>query len=367
VVTAALAVTSAIFGAQWDIAWHRSIGRDTFWSPPHMAIYACGVLGALTAIVLTFRTTFAAKAPLRDTSVRVWGFRAPLGAFLMAWGGVAMLTSAPFDDWWHNAYGIDVKIISPPHAVLAAGIGTVGVGSLLLVLGCMNRAEGELRARLERVFLYMGGMLLGFAMVFLMERTDRTEMHTAMFYRDVALAAPLILTGIGRASGHKYGATVVAVVYSIFNLALLWIFPLVPATPKLGPVYYPVTHLVPPPFPLLLIVPALGMDLLARRAQGWSHWKHALACGLVFVGLFLAVQWPFAELLMHPWSRNRIFGTIYFDYNTRPSWAGFQHRFWHPRIGMAEQALTWLSAVVVSILGARLGLGWASWMKRVKR
>ena len=30
-----------------------------------------------------------------------------------------MLTSAPFDNWWHDAYGLDVKIISPPHMFLA--------------------------------------------------------------------------------------------------------------------------------------------------------------------------------------------------------------------------------------------------------
>ena len=36
-----LAVTSAIVGVQWDISWHRSIGRDTFWTPAHMAIYLC--------------------------------------------------------------------------------------------------------------------------------------------------------------------------------------------------------------------------------------------------------------------------------------------------------------------------------------
>ena len=28
----ALAVTSAFIGGQWDVAWHRSIGRDTFWT-----------------------------------------------------------------------------------------------------------------------------------------------------------------------------------------------------------------------------------------------------------------------------------------------------------------------------------------------
>ena len=38
------AVTSAMIGGHWDISWHMSIGRDTFWTPAHMAIYACGVL-----------------------------------------------------------------------------------------------------------------------------------------------------------------------------------------------------------------------------------------------------------------------------------------------------------------------------------
>ena len=31
-------VTSAMIGVHWDISWHRSIGRDTFWTPAHLAI-----------------------------------------------------------------------------------------------------------------------------------------------------------------------------------------------------------------------------------------------------------------------------------------------------------------------------------------
>ncbi|MBV9157528.1 MAG: hypothetical protein JO097_14790, partial [Acidobacteriaceae bacterium] len=38
---ATLAATSLMIGAHWDISWHSSIGRDTFWTPAHMAIYAC--------------------------------------------------------------------------------------------------------------------------------------------------------------------------------------------------------------------------------------------------------------------------------------------------------------------------------------
>src|SRR5262245_48017702 len=87
----ALAVTSAYLGGYWDIAWHRSIGRDTFWSPPHMAIYACGVLAGLSSAYLILTTTFDRDAPLRNVSVGIWGLKGPLGAFVLAWGGAAMI------------------------------------------------------------------------------------------------------------------------------------------------------------------------------------------------------------------------------------------------------------------------------------
>src|SRR5437899_195710 len=154
---AVAAVTSAMIGIHWDVSWHRSIGRDTFWTAPHIAIYLCGVLGGLAAAYLIFSTTFGRPdAP----SVKVFGFRGPLGAFIIAWGGVAMLTSAPFDDWWHNAYGLDVKIVSPPHMLLATGFFGIEFGTVLLMLAFKNRASDRTRAALQWLFLYVGGMAL---------------------------------------------------------------------------------------------------------------------------------------------------------------------------------------------------------------
>ena len=64
------AITSASIGGAWDVSWHRSIGRDTFWTPAHMAIYACGVLAAIVCGYLIFATTFgnsaAAQSRLRQ-------------------------------------------------------------------------------------------------------------------------------------------------------------------------------------------------------------------------------------------------------------------------------------------------------------
>src|SRR2546426_10794623 len=79
----ALAVTSAYIGGYWDISWHRSIGRDSFWSAPHLAIYACGVLAGISSAYLIFATTFGGdrrEAALRDVSVRIWGLGGPIGA-----------------------------------------------------------------------------------------------------------------------------------------------------------------------------------------------------------------------------------------------------------------------------------------------
>src|ERR1700758_3858798 len=81
----ALAVTSVTIGAHWDVSWHRSIGRDTFWTPAHLAIYLCGVLAGIAFGYLIFHTTFARPPQLVASSVRVFGLRGPLGAFLAAW------------------------------------------------------------------------------------------------------------------------------------------------------------------------------------------------------------------------------------------------------------------------------------------
>src|SRR5438552_4565707 len=230
-----LAVTSSIVGINWDISWHRSIGRDTFWTPAHVAIYLGGVLAGLCCGYLILSTTFGAAADAREASVRIWGFRAPLGAFICAWGGVAMIASAPFDDWWHRAYGLDVKVLSPPHVVLIAGIIAIDLGALILILGSMNRAEGRLRSRLNWIFLYIAAMILVCLFILVFEYNFRLYMHGARFYRIVSMVVPVVLAGASRASGRRWAATIVMAFYSVFLLLMLWVLPLVPAETKLGP------------------------------------------------------------------------------------------------------------------------------------
>jgi len=216
-------------GVHWDISWHRSIGRDTFWTPAHLAIHLCGVLAGISCGFLILTTTFGQNGALRAASVRIWGFRGPLGAFIAAWGGIAMLTSAPFYNWWHNAYGLDVKILSPPHMVLAAGIAGVLLGALILILGYRNRAAAAESDTYLGLFLYVGGMTMVCFMVLEMEITSRVVMHSAHFYRVVATVAPLILALVARGSRYRWAATTSTAVYTVFVLLMGWILPMFPA------------------------------------------------------------------------------------------------------------------------------------------
>src|SRR5471030_2360039 len=77
----AVAVTSTSVGLYWDISWHMSIGRDTFWTPAHLGIHFGAIVAGISSVILILSTTFGKKKELRATSVKLWGFYGPLGAF----------------------------------------------------------------------------------------------------------------------------------------------------------------------------------------------------------------------------------------------------------------------------------------------
>src|SRR5687768_7802784 len=128
-------------GAIWDISWHSTIGRDSFWTPAHIMIYMGGAVPGMCCGWLVIKTSFFGTAEERAASVGYLGFRGPLGAWVTIWGSLTMIVSAPFDNWWHEAYGLDVEILSPPHSLLALGMYAVAVGAILLALSWQNRAD----------------------------------------------------------------------------------------------------------------------------------------------------------------------------------------------------------------------------------
>jgi hypothetical protein len=357
------ASTSVILGVIWDISWHRSIGRDTFWTPAHLAIYLGGVVAGLTCGWTALQTTFAGSEIDRGTAVRFWGFRAPLGAWVCIWGAFAMLTSAPFDDWWHNAYGLDVKIISPPHMLLAAGIAAIQCGAMLTTLAWQNRAIGD-RRRLGRLYLFGAGLLLLLAATVATEHTQRWDMHQSHFYKVSAGVFLFFLVSTARASVTRWPATTVALVYMGLTLVMLILLPLFPAQPLLGPIYVQIDRFMPTDFPLLLVAPAFTLDLVMQRTRRRvNDWLLALVASVVFLATFLAAQWPFADFLMTSWARNWLFASHRMPYSAGPAFQARWYRLNPPDALSAGLPI----ALAIGYVSARCGLWWGNWMSRVQR
>lgn len=362
-----LAVTSTTVGLYWDISWHIGIGRDTFWTPAHVAIQLGAVITGLSCAYLILHTTFSRPAN-RENAVRIWGLHGPLGAFIAAWGGFCMLTSAPFDNWWHESFGLDVMILSPPHVVLILGIFVMGFGGLVLTTSQLNLSRGDLRERLTRMLLYSGSLLLCLLFMLGLEYIgDQTLMHSAIYYRVLGMAAPVVLAGIGRASGRRWAATTLAAIYASLWLAANWIFPLFPAQAKLGPVFTPITHMIPLGFPVLVLPGAVVLDLVFNRfAVRGDNWK-AVVAGAGFLAATVAANWPFAYFMMSRHARNWIFAMNEFGYDMPPSQ---YHLAWTLRAYEKTRVEFWIGmliALIATIVSARIGLFWGEWMRRIRR
>src|SRR5262249_17302438 len=149
------------------------------------------------------------------------------------------------------------------------------------------------RPALERLFLYVGATAVCESLLVKIEYLSRSDMHNALFYAVVSLGTPMVMIALAVASGRRWGATTVAVIYTAFGLAFLWLLPLFPARPALGPVYREVTHFIPWEFPLLLVVPAFVVDVILQRTIASRAIVRAPIVGLAFLGSLMAVQWPF--------------------------------------------------------------------------
>ncbi len=360
-------VACGTLGGLWDISWHMSIGRDTFWTPAHIAIQMTGVLVGIACGYTILTTTFGQDEARREASVGILGFRGLVGAFIATWGCIAMLTSAPFDNWWHNAYGLDVKIVSPPHTLLSFGSLAIKVGVMAMMASVMNREEGVLRRRLTWLFLFVGATGVGQLGVMLTETTWVVYMHTALCYLSIAMTIPVVMVGAGWGASRKWACTIIASMYTAVLLAFEWILPLFPAEPKLGPVYQHVTHMVPLRFPLLLIVPAIVVDLILRKTEDRPAWFRAAFAGPAFVLSLMAVQWPFANFLLSPAARNAIFGSGYFAYFDPANFVYDPYQFRPVEKSAGAFLVVMVIALAASVLTTRLGLAWGEWMRRVRR
>ena len=371
-----------VVGLLWDIMWHISIGRDGLFAPPHVVIYVGAIVSGLFSTYQILRLTLVKNHPERVNAVPFWGvFYGPLGAMFSVWGALAMLTSAPFDDWWHNTYGLDVQILTPPHTILIIGIMTVQFGAMVGVLALQNKYRDLSEqnqptvTRLKWLFAIGAGLLLTMLFGLASESLGPHESHQSGYYATAAIIFPFFLFAVGRASLLRWPITTIAAIHMLVLVAPSWILQNFPATPRLGPVLNPITHYQPFHFPLLLIIPALVVDWLMHRfdtpkeeGRKVNDWLLAGLLALAFMVVFLAVQWPFGEFLqVSPLARNGFFLSYSWGYDSPPDWK-YRYAFapWYIQTA-ADFWIGFGKALIYATISARVGLLWGNWMKRVVR
>lgn len=372
-----LSALFTIVGILWDIAWHRSIGRDKFLTPPHDLIYLGAIFGGLFSGIQVLWNSYRPTPETKASLIRVWGiFYSSLGSLFCIWGAIAMLTSAPFDNWWHNAYGLDVRILSPPHTLLGLGMKFLTFGAIVSITKYINllyeHGVDDLKSSrrlkiLQILFIICASCLFCMWNTLCSSFLETRNMRGAFFYIIASVLALLFLPVLSRASRMKWGMTLITLGSFFIAGFMNWFLQLFPAEPKLGPILTHTTYFQPANFPVLFFIPAIAMDICIRRYKG-NAWALSLLMSFVFLVILLAVQYPFSGFLLEsPGARNWFFGGNSWYYALAPDWP-YRYSF-RPSDVQSWQAMA-KGLTIALLLGTacgRLSLRWGRWMQSIQR
>ena len=168
-----VAGSAGLFATFWDDAWHTDLGRDQATIPPHLLLYASmATIGAVVA-------AWGLSALRRDWSPAAVWRQPPL--LLAAAGGAVTLAALPIDAAWHNAFGRDAVLWSPPHMLAV-------FGSLALLVGFLDAARPDVP---PWILTGLGALLLGSAAVPVLEFETDVPQFSEILDRPVLLAAAL--------------------------------------------------------------------------------------------------------------------------------------------------------------------------------
>jgi hypothetical protein len=284
---------------------------------------------------------------------------------------VAFCAGVLFDRWWQSSYGLSAGIWHPPQILKTVSFFAIVVGIWLLWLAWQNGSQETDSAVGKVAFASSGGTVLALISVVTLVSIYPNRQHSASFYKLACMAYPLVLAMLTVGGRSRWSATAASMFYTLIVCLMIWVLPLFAAKPQVPPIYNHMDHLMPPPFPLLLIVPALAFDTLAlkfhRAGQVDRRWLQALAGGIAFFIIFTATQWTFAQFLLSDLADNRFFagGGRHWPFFLKID-STVRDLFWEsPRdeLNVVNSLICAGFAVTSSAVGAVIG----SWMKRVQR
>jgi len=194
---------AALAGGFWDDSWHTERGRDTFFVAPHIAIYAGITLVGASLAAWTLRAW-------RRGGVAAAASHPPLR--LAALGVVLTLASALIDNAWHQAFGRDAVIWSPPHMLGIAGTMALAVALLAELVDRRQRWAPAAAA------LAGGAVVAAAAFTTVEYDTDVPQFATVWFLPALSAAAAVGLGLVRAASGRRWAATEAAAIHFGFML-----------------------------------------------------------------------------------------------------------------------------------------------------
>ncbi|MBW3590250.1 MAG: hypothetical protein KY393_00105 [Actinobacteria bacterium] len=310
-----LVLLVAAMGLYWDVAWHIDLGRDELLlNPSHtMIVLGLGGLMYAAAIAITFATLDDA-----DVGFKYKGLRIPWSAVPLFALGLGGLASFPFDELWHQAYGLDVTLWSPTHLQLLIGGGFATLAVWLMVA---EGSRGHTPTSAGRFIHIMvaGAALVGLT-IFQGEFDFMVPQFQLAYYPILVMIAGGFILTMARIALGPWGALKAV----LFYLAVRGFLVLIVT----GALNHTFTH-----FPTYLI-PALAVEAVAFMVGTQHRTRFALAAGAAVGTVGLA-----AELVWLPMS----------------GWMELS-----PALLPKAVPLSIVGAVAAAVLGARMGNSFSS-------
>jgi len=202
IVVGLVAGALAMWGVYFDTAWHRTVGRDSFWALPHLFIYGGGFVVWVADVSAIALATRGRLVDLGGSVLRAGPLRLPLGFALSALGTAVIVLAVPTDLTWHAVFGKDLLIWSPPHLQGVVG-GAIGALGILFAIAAQKGRGLFRRSALWRIAMLLPLVgLLHYVHWSLAHYTIFPWTRTPDFYPYVvALTVPLIVIAGVRAVG----------------------------------------------------------------------------------------------------------------------------------------------------------------------
>lgn len=204
-------------GAQWDIQWHTVVGPDTFFTAPHLMLYVGIASGGIAALVVVLRNTLASpgRAAVTGRTIQVFGTTAPVGFLIAGLGAAGQLLYGLTDLWWHEVYGFDATLTSPPHVAMSLCSVTTAIGSIVVFAALRRYRPGRIGLAVATANVLSGATTPALALLPFIGWTGFVLATIAVATVGLVLVAAVLRT-------HGWAA-LTGLVYSLL-LVLAWVF-----------------------------------------------------------------------------------------------------------------------------------------------